>query len=466
MIFNSFIFLFVFFPISILLYIATPNKYRKSLLLLISFVFIIWAYPPNVIIFLISMFFNYFLVRVMDKEMRKSRRQLIFLILILSNVSLLFIYKYLGFLVGNLNIIFKSGMYVDKLIVPIGLSFYTFQVLSYVVDVYKFKYRAETKITDLFLYFIMFPQLASGPIMRYDELKPQMGVKPLNGSLMSSGVERFIVGLFKKAVIANTLSELWLTIKVMPTQNMSALTAWVGILAFTMYIYFDFSGYMDMAIGVANIFGYKLQENFNYPYISKSVSEFWRRWHMTLGRWFRDYIYIPMGGSRNGFSKYIMAALTVWLVTGIWHGASWNFIIWGLYFGVLIIIEKSFSQKFLDRMPGFVSNTLTMILVMVGWVIFDTPSLIVALEYIKAMFGFTRILYDRAGLYYLYNYLFYFILSIILARPLFKKIFNHKKKNMNRSQRIALVLMYIIIFVVSVGFILNQSYSPSMYIGF
>ena len=466
MIFNSFVFILLFLPISLIIYTLTPVQFKSFTLLLISSAFIIWSYPPHFILFFISLVFNYFAVRKMDLQLKKSIRKFYFTGIITLNLSLLFVYKYLGFFINNLNLLFKSNMYVDKLIVPLGLSFYTFQVLSYVIDVYKFKYKAESNIKDLALYFIMFPQLASGPIMRFDEIKPQMGPKPVSLSMMSHGAERFIAGLFKKVVIANSLAELWNTIKLMPNSNMSLLTSWVGILAFTFYIYFDFSGYMDMAIGVANMFGYRLRENFDYPYISRSVSEFWRRWHMTLGRWFRDYIYIPLGGSKEGTRKYIIATMTVWFVTGLWHGASWNFILWGMYFGVLIIIEKLFTERFMSKLPNIIRNIITMVLVIIGWVIFDTQDISVTLKYIGTMFGFTRILSDNAGIYYLYNYLVYFLLAAVLSRPFIRRLIAYKKERMNASGRIKLLLMNLIMLIISTAYILNQSYSPSMYIGF
>lgn len=466
MIFNSIVFLFLFLPISLLSYILTPVKYKSLIFLILSLVFFSFAKPTYLILILISMFVNYYLVLVMGKTENDNLRQLILLIIVLLNISLLFVFKYLGFFIGNINALFGTTMYIDKLIAPLGLSFYTFQVLSYAIDVYNYKYKADKNIKDVFLYYIMFPQLASGPIMRYDEVKPQMGPKLINKVLMATGIERFIFGLFKKVVIANSLVSIWTFIKSQDTSNMSVLTSWVGIVAFTLYIYFDFSGYMDMALGVANLFGYRLRENFNYPYISKSVSEFWRRWHITLGRWFKDYIYIPLGGSKNGNFILVFSTLVVWFTTGLWHGASWNFIFWGMYFGAIILLEKFVLKSLLEKMPSLVSNLYTMIIVIIGWVFFDTESLTKAFKYIATMFGYSRILIDNTGIYYLYSNIFYFILGFIFIRPLAGKIFNKSKQNLTNGRRWFYLTVLIGMFILSIAFILNQSYSPSMYIGF
>lgn len=397
------------------------------------------------------------------KEYQDNRKSML-VFLVTFNVLILFVFKYLGFFTVNINSLFGTKFYIDRLIQPLGLSFMTFQILSYNFDVYYRKYPCERNIFNLALYFTMFPQLGSGPIMRFNEIRPQLepGLIKLEG--LHSGAERFMVGLFKKVFIANTLGALWSTVKSIPFHEMSLMTAWVGILAFTLYIYFDFSGYMDMAIGVANLFGIKLKENFNFPYISTSVADFWRRWHISLGSWFRDYVYIPLGGSRTG--NLIFNIMAVWLLTGIWHGASWNFIVWGVYFGVVIIIEKYFLGKILKRLPNFISNLYTMLIVMIGWVFFDTKTLGDALTYLGIMVGKSGILFDKAGIYYLYTHGVIFILAFLLVKPNIFKIIGTMKDNLTTGRKFIMTTGLILMFLISIAYILNQSYSPSMYIGF
>ncbi len=465
MIFNSIIYIFLFLPMALLVYYVTPMKWRNIVLLLLSLLFFSWGSPTYVGLLLISMGVNYLGVLKMA-SLKDTRHKRYFLTMLLTlNVLILLVFKYLGFFIINLNLLFGTGIYAEKLTQPLGLSFYTFQVLSYILDVYKGTERAERNPLKAALYFIMFPQLFSGPIMRYSEIKPQLAPRLIKLRVIAEGMERFIIGLFKKVFIANTLGALWTIVKATDPAVMSVLTAWVGIIAFTFYIYFDFSGYMDMAIGTANMFGFQLQENFNFPYISKSISEFWRRWHMTLGRWFRDYIYIPMGGSREGNFKLIINTLTVWAVTGLWHGASWNFVVWGVYMGIIILAEKFLLKDFLRRIPKAIASVYTMILIMVGWVIFDTPSLTYAGKYIKVLFGSGKFI-DNTGIYYLYTHLVIFLLGFFLSGPVIYERFAKLKRETNRSRNILFIAGLLLLFIVSVAYILNQSFSPSMYIGF
>ena len=376
---------------------------RNGTMLILSIVFFAWGSPQYILLMGASILVNYSLVQLMDRIEIPAWRKTFFIGLVTFNLLILFVFKYLGFFFTNLNALTGTGFYAERLTQPLGISFYTFQVLSYVIDVYNKRFKATRKFLELALYFVMFPQLASGPIMRWDEMQPQFGPRLIRPALMAEGAERFIVGLFKKVFIANTLGALWSIAKGTDPAALSALYAWVGIAAFTLYIYFDFSGYMDMAIGVANLFGFQLQENFDFPYVAQSAAEFWRRWHMTLGRWFRDYIYIPMGGSREGMPRYLLALFAVWFTTGLWHGASWNFIIWGLYYGVLLLLEKLFLRRILEHLPPAVANLYTMLAVMIGWVLFDTTSLAHAVIYLRAMAGGGSGLYDNAGIYYLYT---------------------------------------------------------------
>ena len=466
MIFNSIEFIFLFLPLSLMIYYLTPMKARNYTMLILSLLFFSWGSQEYLILIWTSVLVNYGLTRVMDRILVPSVRKTFFIGILTFNLLILFVFKYLGFFFTNINGLVGTQFFSERLAQPLGISFFTFQVLSYVIDVYKQRYGAEHSLPKLALYFLMFPQLASGPIMRWDELEPQMGQRLVRPRLMADGAERFTIGLFKKVFIANTLGALWNIAKTADPAGLSMLFAWVGIIAFTLYIYFDFSGYMDMAIGVANLFGFQLQENFDFPYVAKSISEFWRRWHMTLGRWFRDYIYIPMGGSRQGTAKLILALFTVWFTTGLWHGASWNFIFWGLYFGILIFLERFLLKPILEKIPGFLANAYTLLMVILGWVLFDTTSLGHARAYLGALFGRGAGLWDNQGIYYLYTYLPILILGMILSRPAIFVRFQQMKLQMNKSRGRFFLIGLLGLFVVSIAYILNQSFSPSMYIGF
>lgn len=466
MIFNSINFIFLFLPLALILYYLTPMRVRNVTMLLLSIGFFAWGSPQYMLLMGISVAVNFGFTLVMDRIQIPTYRKTAFIGLITFNLLILFVFKYLGFFFTNFNALTGSAFYAERLMQPLGISFFTFQVLSYIIDVYNRRYPATGNPLNLALYFMMFPQLASGPIMRWDEIQPQLGPRLIRPALMAEGAERFIVGLFKKVFLANTLGALWAIAKGTDPQQLSSLFAWVGLLAFTLYIYFDFSGYMDMAIGVANLFGFQLQENFDFPYVAKSVGEFWRRWHMTLGRWFRDYIYIPLGGSRAGKLNYLWALFTVWFTTGLWHGASWNFIFWGLYFGLFILLEKFLLKRLLEHIHPVISNLYTMLVVMVGWVLFDTTSLSHAGSYLRALAGGGAGLYDQAGIYYLYTYLPILLLGTVLVRPGIFNRLQRMKYRMNNSRRVFLLLGLAGLFVVSVAYILNQSYSPSLYIGF
>ncbi len=466
MIFNSIEFLFLFLPLALILYYLTPMKARDLTLLFLSVLFFSWGSPQYMALLAGSVLVNYGLTLVMDRVLVPGGRRSLFIVLVTFNLLVLFVFKYLGFFFTNLNGLLGTEFFAERLAQPLGISFFTFQVLSYVIDVYQQRFPATRNLFQLALYFLMFPQLASGPIMRWDEIHPQLGARLIRPALMADGAERFIIGLFKKVFIANTLAALWAIAKATAPGELSLLFAWVGLVAFTLYIYFDFSGYMDMAIGVANLFGFQLQENFDYPYIARSVGEFWRRWHMTLGRWFRDYLYIPMGGSRQGTRRYLLALFTVWFTTGLWHGAAWNFILWGLWFGLLILLEKYVLRGILERLPGALANAYTLLMVMLGWVLFDTTSLTHAAGYFGALLGRGAGLVDDAGIYYLYSYLPILVLAMVLTRPALAERLRRMKKRMNNARRGFFLASLGLLMVVSIAYLLNQSFSPSMYIGF
>lgn len=465
MIFNSIEFIFLFLPAAVVLYYLTPVKARNLMMLLLSGIFFSWGNPRYLGLMAICVLLNYSLTLLMDQILVMPARQLVLTAIVTFNLLILFVFKYLGFFFTTFNAAAGTSFYAEKLAQPLGLSFYTFQVLSYNIDVYTKKIPAEKNPVRIALYLLMFPQLASGPIMRFEEIAPQLKDRLVRPAQMADGAERFLLGLFKKVFIANTLSALWNIMKTADPAGLSALSAWVGIIAFSLYIYFDFSGYMDMAIGIAWLFGFQLKENFDFPYVARSIAEFWRRWHMTLGAWFRDYIYIPLGGSRQGVKRLILASTAVWLTTGLWHGASWNFVAWGAYYGIILLLERFFLKKLLSALPGGVANIWTLFLVIIGWVIFDTRSLGHAAAYLGAMagvFGWT----DQTGIYYLYTYLPILILGIVLSRPAVFVHFGKLRRHMTPARGGAFLLGLGFLFVVSVAYLLNQSFSPSMYIGF
>lgn len=463
MIFNSIPFLFVFLPLALILYYLTPMVARNYTLLFLSLFFYAWGSPEYFILLVVSILMNYGLVRLMSRVSKPGARSTWLTLILTWNLLWLVLFKYLGFAFQNINGLFGTEVFVESLVQPLGISFFTFQALSYALDVYRQKIPAESNLGKVALYLAMFPQIASGPIVRYEELSHQLKPRLVDLEGMSQGAVRFILGLFKKVFIANSLVGLWQGVKASP--DPSALSAWVGLLAFTFYIFYDFSGYMDMAIGLAGLFGFRLPENFKDPYLSRSVSEFWRRWHMTLGRWFRDYIYIPLGGSRQGLGRYLLAVAAVWFTTGLWHGPAWNFILWGLFFGLILVLEKFFLKGVLAKLPAWAAILYTMFLVMMGWVLFDTQSLGQAGAYLAALFG-RHGLTDKTGIYALYRHFLVFFLAWLLLFPRVRQSFHNLARRPSPRARLIHLALLAALFLLSVAYLLNQTYSPSMYIGF
>ncbi|WP_347559263.1 MBOAT family O-acyltransferase [Clostridium carnis] len=396
-----------------------------------------------------------------DKE--KSRCILVTTIVII--LSTLIFFKYYGFLIDNINLIFGLNLKIRKLPLPLGISFYTFKLISYVVDVYTRKVKVQKNFINFATYVSMFPQLLSGPIVQYSTIENQLTNRKESIQKFSDGVEKFISGLGKKVIIANNIGLIWDQVIGNSISEISILTAWIGIISFTFQIYFDFSGYSDMAIGLGKMFGFDFYENFNYPYISKSITDFWRRWHISLGTWFKDYIYIPLGGNRTGKAKQIRNIFIVWLITGLWHGASWNYIIWGLYFGIILFIEKSGFLKILKKLPGLIRNIYTMFLVIIGWVFFEFTNVKDAFTYIRAMFGAnTTGWYDSLSLYLLGTNKTFLILAFICSTPIigvFIKLFKR-----NRIGKIITIIFYILIVIIATAYLVGASYNPFLYFKF
>lgn len=468
MVFSSIIFIFTFLPITLILYYISPRKIKNITLLIASLIFYAWGEPKYIFLMILTIIFDYFAALLINKNSnnrRKSRQIFIFTIII--NIAILGFFKYFGFIVDNINSLFSTHIEYESLPLPVGISFYTFQTLSYIVDVYMKKVNVQKNFINFSLYITMFPQLVAGPIVQYSDINKQLENRNENIDKFGEGVERFIEGLGKKVLLANNIGMVWTSISSMNIANISVISSWIGIAAYTFQIYFDFSGYSDMAIGLGKMFGFNFIENFNYPYISKSVTEFWRRWHISLGSWFRNYIYIPLGGNRIGISKQCRNIFIVWILTGLWHGASWNFIAWGLYYGFFVLIEKIFMKNLLEKLPVAIRRIYTMIIVMVGWVLFSMNTLDESIQYIKVMFGISSNKFiDGTSVYYIYTNILIFIILILCSTPIIKKIFNRIKERYNSKGLIIALLIQIIILLLSVAYLVNATYNPFLYFRF
>ena len=468
MVFSSLIFLFIFLPITLLVYYIVPRKFKNLALLIFSLIFYAWGEPVYIVIMLFSTVFDYtngILISKYREDKNKARTILILSMVI--NLGILAFFKYYGFFIENINGIFNLSLTAKTLPLPVGISFYTFQTMSYTIDVYLNKIPVQKNIISFGAYVTMFPQLVAGPIVKYGEVAKQIDKRVETLDKFGEGAELFIVGLGKKVLLANNIGFLWTTIKAMPISDITVIGAWLGIIAFTFQIYFDFSGYSDMAIGLGKMLGFDFMQNFNYPYVSKSITEFWRRWHISLGSWFREYVYIPLGGNRVSTAKHLRNLFVVWFLTGLWHGASWNFIVWGLYFGVILVIEKNFLLKWLEKAPKFIANSYTMILVIIGWVFFDVETLKGALDYIKVMFGFgNNPMIDSMTMYYLEANIGLIIVLIICSTSIPTKIIKFIKKKYTTAKLFVVPVIYTIILIVAVAYLVNETYNPFLYFRF
>lgn len=470
MVFSSLVFIFVFLPITLFIYYLSPRKLKNLVLLISSLIFYAWGEPIYIFLMIFTTVFSYVSAILINKYKSKKTSSLaIFILSVAVNLSVLCFFKYYGFFIDNINNLFSMNIKVKKLPLPVGISFYTFQTLSYIIDVYLKKVPVQKNIISFSTYVTMFPQLVAGPIVKYGDINKQLENRKENLDKFGEGVSYFIRGLSKKVLLANNIGLLWSNVKALSPDKISVFSAWLGILAFTFQIYFDFSGYSDMAIGLGKFFGFDLMENFNYPYISKSVTEFWRRWHISLGSWFREYVYIPLGGNKKGALKQYRNLFIVWFLTGFWHGANWNFIIWGLYFGILITLEKIFVLKWLDKLPNFISHVYALIIIIVGWAIFEFENTSVLFSFIKTMFGMgSNTFIDNQSIYYLYTNLFLFILAIIFSTPLPKKLFKKLIYNVKLKPYAKLIVptIYLILIFLCTTYLVNETYNPFLYFKF
>lgn len=398
---------------------------------------------------------------------RKHIKRIGLIASLVVNLGLLSFFKYYGFFVNNFAELFHLNLVTKSLPLPLGISFYTFQSMSYIIDVYLGKVSAQKKFLSYATFVTMFPQLVAGPIVRYIDISKQIDNRKVTINQFLDGIELFIIGLAKKVLLANNIGILWSSVKQTPLGEVSILTAWLGIISFTFQIYFDFSGYSDMAIGLAKMFGFEINKNFNYPYISRSITEFWRRWHISLGSWFREYLYIPLGGNRNGNLKQFRNLFIVWFLTGFWHGANWNFIVWGLYFGCFVVIEKLFLLNWLNKAWKYIGHIYTILVVIVGWVFFEFENLDQAVRYIKTMFGLgTHSFLDGRAIYYLYTNAILFIMLMICSTPIVNQLFIKLKENMKLAGAISIPIVYLLIIFLCTAYLVNQSYNPFLYFRF
>ena len=463
MIFSSIPFLFFFFPLFILLYFTLPFKYKNHILLLFSLIFYAWGEPIYILLMIFSSIVDFINGKNIEKHKDDNKKKKIYLIIsIIINISLLGFFKYADFFIKVINNILNLDIPLLNLGLPIGISFFTFQTMSYSIDVYRGDVKAEKDFLTFMTYVCMFPQLIAGPIVRYETVSSELHKRDINFKKFADGFTRFLRGLFNKVLIANNIGLLFTLITSSEVNDISIMTGVLAIVSYAFQIYFDFSGYSDMAIGMGNMCGFTFLENFNYPYISKSITEFWRRWHISLSSWFKDYVYIPLGGSRVNILKNIRNILIVWILTGFWHGASWNFIFWGLYYGILLLLEKFVLKKYIDKLPDFVKHIYTIVLVFIGWMIFAFDDSKYLFEFIKALTSNKFV--DSAFLYYFKNYFLILVIATLFSLPVYPKV----KEKMNNSIFTSLlsISIYVILFIITLSYLVSDTYNPFLYFRF
>ena len=462
MVFTSINFLYYFLPTVLILYFIVPKKYKNLLLLISSLLFYFYGEPKYIILMVIEIVLAYFEARLIEKYKSKE----IFIFSIFIHVLLLCIFKYTNFLITNINGIFNTNISLLNIILPIGISFYTFQIISYLVDVYKEKVKAQKNFISLATYVSLFPQLIAGPIVRYETINDELDNRKQTFNDFSSGISRFIIGLSKKVLIANILGELC-NIFILSNEK-TVLFYWIYGISYSLQIYFDFSAYSDMAIGLGRMFGFHFMENFDYPYISKSITEFWRRWHISLSSWFKDYVYIPLGGSREGTFKLIRNILIVWLLTGLWHGSEWTFVIWGMFIGILLVIEKLLLNKYIEKLPSIVRRIYTLFIIMISFIIFSGSNINESFNNIVGLFNFSNPFINKFTIHYLKDYGLVLIIAIFLSTPILKNTIIKLKKNkkINNIINILEIIVLLILLVIVTSYLIDSSYNPFLYFRF
>lgn len=473
MVFSSLLFLFRFLPAVLTVYYIAPRSLRNLVLLLFSLLFYAWGEPVYILLMLASILVSYTGGRLIAHFKQAGRIQAAKRTLIVSSVislSLLGFFKYADFVIQTVDHFTGVGIDLLHAALPIGISFYTFQTMSYAIDVYRGEAKAQKNLISFGAYVTMFPQLIAGPIVQYRTIAGQLHARGETPELFAEGVHQFLIGLGKKVLLANNAGALWDAIQAMPCGEVPVLTAWMGLAAFTFQIYFDFSGYSDMAIGLGRLFGFRFLENFNYPYVSKSITEFWRRWHISLSTWFREYVYIPMGGNRGGPWRHIRNILAVWLLTGIWHGASWNFVLWGVYYGVLLLMEKFVLGNYLKKLPAVFRHMYCMFFVMLGWNIFAFDDLGNGIGFMKALFGlYGQSFLNGETVYLLYNDLAVLALCALGSTTLPKRTGTRLAAKLKGKVIVQAALQnayYAGLFILSTAWIVDATFNPFLYFRF
>lgn len=462
MVFSSLIFIFVFLPVSLAFYYLVSPRYKNLSLLLLSIAFYAWGEPKYIFLMLAEICFDFIAGRIIIRLQKKAHKKIVLTLSICVVLALLCCFKYASLFLQTASALTGIDFPSVGISLPIGISFYTFESISYLVDLYREEAPEQTSIISFGTYLSLFPHLIAGPIVKYSDIAPQLENRALNAENLAYGCKRFCLGLFKKVLLADQLA--LVVSKLQYYDEHSVLGVWIEAVAFTFQIYFDFSGYSDMAIGLGRMFGFYLPENFNLPYLSKSASEFWRRWHMTLGGWFRQYLYYPLGGNRCSRLKNIRNLAIVWTLTGLWHGASWNFAFWGAYWGFLIICEKLFLQKLLDRLPGYVCWFYSFLAAVIGWVFFNNSDILKAFHLIAAMFGSAPAT-DQLSIYTFITSGFLLVLSALGSSNLPAKI-SEKIRDAGRGGTVIWNIGYLSLFVITLSFLVRDSYSPFLYFRF
>lgn len=468
MVFSSLLFLLLFLPVTIILYYIVPKRLKNLFLLIASLIFYAWGEPRYIILMLFTTIYIWALTLLLEKFKKKGKdnwAKVVMIFCVVFSLGVLAYYKYFGFLVDNLPFLRNTSLSKSSPSLPIGISFYTFQALSYVIDVYRGDVKAQKNWIHFAMYISLFPQLIAGPIVRYTDIESQLEQRTFCFDNMYQGIIRFIIGLGKKVLLANQIGVLWDTISTMTT--MSTVSAWLGAIAFFFQIYFDFSAYSDMAIGLGNMLGFHFTENFHYPYESKSITEFWRRWHITLGTWFREYVYIPLGGNRKGKARLVLNLFVVWSLTGLWHGADWQFLLWGVYYFVFLVIEKFFLLPKMKKWPDVIKHVYTILIVILGWVMFACDDIQTAGLFYKAMFGIGVPVVDSTAIYYLMSNIVLLVILCIGATELPKRIVMAITNRMDASHKEWLTncVAYLIL-LLAIAFLVADSYNPFLYFRF
>lgn len=472
MLFSSVTFLTVFLPFTVILYyipsvfssVRKSSKYKiykNAVLCFASLLFYAWGEPSNIILMILSIIFNYTVALHMNNTENNKKRKSLLIFSIIFNIGLLVFFKYSGFIADNISVISRIDLQYNEPALPIGISFYTFQILSYVIDVYKKNVSVQKSLLDFALYISMFPQLIAGPIVQYSDIDAQLSERTESFYKCSEGIFIFVKGFAKKTILANTAGAIFEELTASGT-SIPALGAWTAIIFYAFQIYFDFSGYSDMAKGLGGMFGFSFPENFCHPYTALSITDFWRRWHITLSSWFRDYVYIPLGGNRCSKARNVFNLFVVWSLTGLWHGASWNFLLWGIYYFVLLVLEKFVLLKFLEKLPSFIRRIVTFVFVLFGWVLFSFTNLSDISHFFLSLFGFNGF-FDSTSVYILISNMIMLFIMSVCSTNLFVIKNNKGKNQMNYVIKACIIF---VLFAVSLIFLIGESYNPFLYFRF